>query len=222
MKVECVGFKNDSEKYEILNSLKFKNWFTEIEQEMEVSKIELQSVDWFKGKAGFIKIRVTGIHNKKEKSSVCFIRGNSVSILFVLQTEIKRYAVLVEQFRAPIGKTICECPAGMMDEENNIQSVAMKEIEEELEFSLNKDKLLFLDELYNSPGGCDEKTSLFAYIHHCTEKDIVKFQDKKTGVDSEDITVKVVPFEDFERYNKTATGIASYYKLINYKNGGRI
>ncbi len=201
----------EANKEKVLNCLKFRNWLYKTEKIIKIDSIEIQSVDMFGENVGFIKLRVKGTHDNKNINSVVFIRGDSVSILFVIKTEAKKYTALVEQLRVPAGTRVLECPAGMMDEENNIHSVALKEIEEELELSIDKSNLEFLGKVMNSPGGCDESTSMFAYEHKMTEDELKLLRNKKTGVDSEDITIRIVPFNDFLKYNKTATGVASYF-----------
>jgi hypothetical protein len=49
---------------------------------------------------------------------IVFARGGAVAILMLLECEDQKYAVLTEQARVPVGRTILELPAGMLDDDD--------------------------------------------------------------------------------------------------------
>jgi ADP-sugar diphosphatase len=49
---------------------------------------------------------------------IVFARGGAVAILMLLECEGQKYAVLTEQARVPVGRTILELPAGMLDDDD--------------------------------------------------------------------------------------------------------
>jgi len=70
-------------------------------------------------------------------------------------------AVLVRQYRAPLGTEILEIPAGKRDVEDEPPEVtAGRELAEEV--GLAAEHIEFLCEFYNSPGFCDEHS--YAYL----------------------------------------------------------
>jgi ADP-ribose pyrophosphatase len=126
----------------------------------------------------------------KEIARLNFNRGNTVAIL--LYNPKTQSVILVKQFRYPayVGNGpgwLIECVAGIIDDGET--SVAKKEVFEETGFKV--DKLIYLTQIYPSPGGCSEKISL--YLAHVEAKDKVK-DGSHMGVGNEDICVIDVPF----------------------------
>ncbi|GJQ57475.1 MAG: NUDIX hydrolase [Candidatus Scalindua sp. AMX11] len=119
-----------------------------------------------------------------------FNRGNTVAIL--LYNPKTQSIVLVKQFRYPayVGNGpgwLIECVAGIID--NGEIAVAKKEVLEETGFKV--DKLIYLTQIYPSPGGCSEKISL--YLAYVDANDKVK-EGNHMGVGNEDICVVTLPF----------------------------
>ena len=68
--------------------------------------------------------------------------------------------ILVRQFRAAVGRSLLEVPAGKRDVEGEApETTAARELEEEI--GQSPGRLRKLCEFYNSPGFCDEYTYLF-------------------------------------------------------------
>jgi ADP-ribose pyrophosphatase len=65
----------------------------------------------------------------------------------------------VEQFRAPIGKTLLEIPAGKLEVGETPEACAHRELGEETGFMAKQ--LVHLFEFYTSPGFSNEKIHLF-------------------------------------------------------------
>lgn len=216
MKIVWEKELTEEQKEEIINSNKFKNWYEKAKEEFNIESINIQSVDFFGNKVGFIKLKAE-IKDKEGHRipGITFIRGNSVSVMLnIKNTDTNEdYVALVVQGRVPIATANCfESPAGMMDEEENIVGVAIKEVEEELHMKIEAKNLIPLTEVYTSPGGQDEKISIFAYEHKMTQKEIDLLNGKRTGEEgsNEKIKVKIIPLKDFLKYNKSAAGQLAY------------
>jgi hypothetical protein len=96
-----------------LDSEVFKTWCKRCEVEkdgkrIELDSVEIQNVDMFGPRVGFLKIRadstlVDGItHHKHRLPGICFLRGGSVTILVALiceELDGQVFSVLVDQPR---------------------------------------------------------------------------------------------------------------------------
>jgi len=66
---------------------------------------------------------------------------DAVAILAVLRSETNAFkpsTVIIEQFRPPVGKFVVELPAGLIDEGENAEETAIRELEEETGFKGSK------------------------------------------------------------------------------------
>jgi len=119
---------------------------------------------------------------------------------------------MTEQARIAAGSlSFMEIPAGMVDDERNISSAAVREIEEEVGITLNAESLLDMTELvvkdhkenirnamYPSPGGCDEFISIFLWEKEMERLDIENLKDRLGGerAEAENITVRLLKYEE--------------------------
>lgn len=212
---------SDEVKAAVLESQKFNDWFVKANSEFILTSINIQSVDMFgSNRVGFIKLKAEITDKEGHRlPGIVFIRGNSVSVLFVINNTDtgEEYCALVTQGRVPIAKAECfESPAGMMDEEKNVSGVAIKEVEEELHMNIDSDGLEFLCDAYTSPGGQDEKIDLYFYKHYMTAAEIAELNGRITGEEgsNEKIKVKVVPLNEFLNYNRSAAGQLAYRTYV--------
>lgn len=219
IKFSCV--LTEEQKAVVLKSNKFLDWYEDAIENFEIKSIDIQSVDFFGSKIGFIKLKAD-VYDKQGRRipGICFLRGEAVSILFIIKNKETGdlFSALVCQGRVPVAvSNLYESPAGMMDEERNLTGVAIKEVEEELHIDIDEDRLEFLTSVYTSPGGQDERISIYSYIHEMSSEEIEKLDGKETGEEgsNEVIKVKIVPFSDFLDYNKTACGQLAY---LTYKS----
>ncbi len=67
--------------------------------------------------------------------------------------------ILVKQFRYPLQEFLYELPAGKLDEGEDPQSCAARELKEETGYSSNQ--LEMLGSIYTTPGFCTEELFLF-------------------------------------------------------------
>jgi 8-oxo-dGTP pyrophosphatase MutT (NUDIX family) len=113
----------------------------------------------------------------------------------------KKYVLLCEQHRLPIGKKAKEIPAGMMDADGNIISVALKEVKEETGFNIcHVDELQSLGPYYASPGGLDEEIYLFAWTTVVSAMVFEEKQNQMYGLaeENEEIKLSFVELEEFK------------------------
>lgn len=100
-------------------------------------------------------------------------------------------ALLVRQYRAPIGGEVLELPAGKRDVAGEPTEVtAERELVEEV--GRRPGKLELLAEFYNSPGFCDEHTWLYLAT------DLTEVPDDRQGVEEQAMTVHEVPLSTID------------------------
>lgn len=165
----------------------FREWCEEIDENLDVRGLTVQSVDYFGARIGFLKFSAEAyskIHGQRVPGIV-FMRGGSVGVLPVLIDEktAEKYIVLTEQARVPVGKaSFLEIPAGMLDENGDVVGVAVQEMAEETGISLKRSDLCSLGSYYTSPGGSDELLSLY-YTERSVSKDFLEnLAGRLTGV----------------------------------------
>lgn len=183
-----------------------------------LQKIEIQAVDWFGKRIGFIKFKAVVQNGKKEwLPGGVFMRGGSVAMLMILRPKDardERWVIMTEQARIPAGSLLFrEIPAGMIDDAGNIVSAAMKEIREETGLIIPADELIDMTKLalqsvqtsenlqaaiYPTPGGSDEFIPIFLWEKEMERHEIEEMKDKLTGerAKGEKIKVKLCNYED--------------------------
>jgi len=217
-------FKRWLERCEIITD---KNKYTNIKG------VEIQSVDMFgPHRVGFLKIKADaylifeGKEIPKPVPGIALLRGDSVGMLVVLCCDDgKKYTLLVEQTRIPIGGTsILEMPAGMIDNDS-VRHAAVKEMEEECGIKLEKSDLTSLMEnkMLPSPGGCDEAIDLFYVEKKITEKELKEMQGRIHGEshEGEHIQLRVVPYDEAWKQtgdSKLLCAMFLYEKVISGKS----
>ena len=189
---------------------KMIDWVNKLDKtQMQIKSIAVTDIDWFAAnpdpvKLGFVKVSVDAIDlrtNKKIMSNIAFIRGDSVAILIVVKVkptasheddEATEYVLLCEQMRLPTGGRRKEICAGMVDANGNINSVVLKEVEEETGFKIkNTNELFSLGSIYPSQGGCDEEVFLYAWTTTITEKEFIEKSTKIHGNEDEGEEIKL-------------------------------
>ena len=95
-------------------------------------------------------------------------------------------AVMVRQFRAAIGSSLLEVPAGKRDVDGEPPHLtAARELAEEV--GLAAGRLDLLARFYNSPGFCDEFTYLYL------ARDLTAVPDDRQGEEEEAMSIEHVP-----------------------------
>lgn len=135
-------------------------------------------------KGRFLKIHKYTIQNSKDQSEAiyeCMERSDSVCAV-VFNKETEKY-LFVQQFRVGAKKEMIELVAGMVEKnDTSLEDCIIREIAEELGYSVKKEDVRFLYSFYTSPGASSEKMHLF-YVE--TDQKI----SGGGGVDDEDIKV---------------------------------
>jgi len=200
-----ISLVKQNEMEALKNSEKFLNWAKKISRmDIVIKEITVLKVHMFGSQLGFAHINVDATTNDgKFIPGITFIRGDSVFMLSILEEEetgIEWY-VLTYQPRIAVGSYIFEIPAGMIDDDSGeVSSVALKELIEEVGSELQpmKSDLKLLDSgTATTPGALDETGKIFVFKKVLPAKTIASINNKRSGLDDEDITVKLVKKEDF-------------------------
>jgi len=135
---------------------------------------------------------------------ICFLKGEVVTVLVCLidRHTREKHLLLVRQRRIAEGGLTYEHPAGMVDNTQTPQEVAVREIFEETGLSVAGDRLtpVFHDRrLFPSTGTSDECMYLFFTELELDREEIMAISNRETGVDDEHITTLVLPFEEAHR-----------------------
>lgn len=135
---------------------------------------------------------------------ICFLKGEVVTVLVCLidRSTREKYLLLVRQRRIAEGALTYEHPAGMVDNTQTPSEVAVREIFEETGISIDENQLravLNNRRLFPSTGTSDECMYLFFTELELEREEIRALDELKTGVDDENITTLVLPFEEAHR-----------------------
>eukprot|EP01086_Lenisia_limosa_P007375 TRINITY_DN27054_c0_g1_i1.p1 TRINITY_DN27054_c0_g1~~TRINITY_DN27054_c0_g1_i1.p1 ORF type:complete len:257 (+),score=59.72 TRINITY_DN27054_c0_g1_i1:177-947(+) len=211
----------------IVDSANFLNWVRNMEKEqrLHLESVQIQSVDMFGPRPGFVKFTTRVLESASLKSApipgIVFMRGGSVAILVILECDGQKFTVVTRQPRIPIGSfDMIEIPAGMLDGSGHFTGVAAKELEEETGIKIDASELIDLTKMaygnkypgmYPSPGGCDEIIRLFAYKTSVTKAKLDELKGKCTGVieEGERITVDVLPLQDLWKVTSDSKALSA-------------
>jgi ADP-ribose pyrophosphatase len=145
-------------------------------------------------------------------------RTRGISAAVILAIDDDRHALLVEQYRVPLGRRCLELPAGLIGDDGADEApelAAARELEEETGY--RAETLVSLGEYYSSPGMVSESFTLIR------ASGLTKVSDGG-GVDGEDITVHRVPLVDIATFvaAKRAEGVAIDVRLLMLLGPGLI
>ncbi|XP_057854217.2 nudix hydrolase 14, chloroplastic isoform X3 [Cryptomeria japonica] len=213
------------------DSILFKQWEKNMQSERGIlmlnrcslNKVLIQGVDMFGERVGFLKFKAEVVDKEtgSKLPGIVFARGGAVAVLMILDCGRESFVVLTEQARVPVGKTILELPAGMLDDDKgDFVGTAAREVEEETGIHVNLKDLVnltaFLDpstgnKMFPSPGGCDEEISLLLYRTHVKKEVIDALHGQETGLrdHGELIKLHVVPYTTLWRVTADAKALAA-------------
>lgn len=206
-----------------------KNWIQNVSPEFySLNNIEVQSMDVFHDKVHFLKIKVSVVQPVVGAHDVIvFLRGDAVVLLAVIVFESKKYVLLVNQTRLPIGTMLHEFVAGMLDGEVDARKVMFREVQEEAMLTsvvgISEDDIIPLfdgKKILSSPGIMDEGLYPFYLEKEITDPAVfAKLQGLQGGLaeENEHITVSLVPFTDVLKYCNDAKTLATLY-LYEHRN----
>jgi ADP-ribose pyrophosphatase len=123
-------------------------------------------------------------------------RCNCDGAVVILSMTDQKEVVLIEQFRAPVGKKIIEFPAGLVGDSGSSEEfevAALRELEEETGYTA--EKVTFLTIGPTAPG---LSTELIAFVL----AEGLRKVSAGGGVESESIIIHEVPIDDLENWLK--------------------
>lgn len=100
--------------------------------------------------------------------------------------------VFVEQYRKPLEKSLVEIPAGKLEEGENPEAAAIRELEEETGYTTNE--LSLVTSFYTSPGFADELITI--YITDTIEK----MTEHVAGDDDEFVEIIELTLDEAKQY----------------------
>lgn len=221
-----------SELRKAFDSILFKQWINNMKSETGIlalddrcclKKVLIQSLDMFGERVGFLKFKAEVVDKAtgSKLPGIVFARGGAVAILMVLECDGESYVVLTEQARVPVGRTILELPAGMLDDDRgDFVGTAAREVKEETGIHISSGDLVnltaFLDpstgnKMFPSPGGSDEEISLLLYKGHVKKEVVEALRGRETGLRShgELIKLHIVPYKTLWRVTADSKALAA-------------
>ena len=120
---------------------------------MDLTEERLDSREVFRGHIVTLTVDQVRLPNGGQAAREVARHPDGVAVLAL--DEAGR-AVLVTQYRYPLGRTLLEIPAGKLDGGEEPRAGALRELEEEA--GVRPDELTELGAVYVSPGFCDEKS----------------------------------------------------------------
>ena len=97
--------------------------------------------------------------NSKSWECVRRINGNgAASIIATVENNGEAHLVVVKQFRPPVGASVLELPAGLIDSDESVATTALRELAEET--GCIGEPIEVGPFVHNSPGLSDEKTAV--------------------------------------------------------------
>lgn len=214
----------------------FQDWVQKVEADpiLFIKEIEVQSVDMFGPRVGFVKFRssavidVGGSDGVISVPGIVFMRGGAIGVLLILECDGEEFTVLTRQARVPIGShNFPEIPAGMLDGNGNFKGVAAQEIAEECDIQLHESELIDMtqmvwarfDGMYPSAGGCDEFIRLFVCRRVVDIKYMAALEGRLTGLleEGERITLELVKLSEVWQRTpdcKALSALALYERLV--------
>ncbi|CAG8467518.1 13791_t:CDS:2, partial [Racocetra fulgida] len=207
---------------EVASVLKFKpfeewlstlsnNVLTADKKELEINKIEIQNVDFFGSRIGFVKFKVDAklIENGRNVPGIVFMDPNNQilkeHVVITYQPRLPVPSFNFPEIPAGIIRIVCrlyiECipictplsitEIGMLDGSGNFTGKASEEIKEETGIEIRDQDLIDLTELaygnkfrgaYPSPGGCDEFLRLCLCIKEMDHGEVKSLEGKLCGI----------------------------------------
>ena len=114
-------------------------------------------IKWpFVGKVLSIRQEIVEIQNKKKKTWEIVQRPDAVVLLPIISDE---KLLMIKQFRRATNKIFLELPAGVLEDDESLESCAQRELQEETGYFAKK--MISFGMMYSSPGFCTEKLYLF-------------------------------------------------------------
>ena len=203
----CVFSKNSTitnDKIELFcNSNIFDKYISSIKEkkDIEINSIELLDI-FCPGKNplfAYIKADLVSKKSRKPIPGYSFLRPDSCAILvFAHDEDDNIYLPMVRQIRANGGGFVNELIAGCVDE-GTFSSAALKECNEEANFSFTSNDLTLLGTQDPTIGGTREKIGMFYTKIYISKEDIEERKNKIYGLEVENEYIHLI-FPKIEEY----------------------
>lgn len=155
-----------------------------------------------------LNLRVDTVHSANGVESHREIIEHAKSVV-VIPFKDENTIYMIRQYRKAVDSILIEFPAGLVDSGENSENAAIRELQEEIGFSARE--LLYLGQVYTSPGFTDEKVDIFV-ARDLYESKLEADEDESIEV----IEVKIDELEDLVRsfnIKNASTLIAALYTL---------
>lgn len=116
--------------------------------------IESKSV--FTGNIVEVKQDIISLPNGKTTGREIVVRGEATAVVPI---DEENNVILVKQYRHPMGAISLEIPAGMLEEGEDLEVCALRELEEET--ALKGNKITHISSFYPTLGFCTERIHLY-------------------------------------------------------------
>lgn len=171
-----------------------------LEETAKFHGIEIEDLNLFRpNRIGFLKFRLDARWKEDgaKMPGIVFMRGDAVAVLLVLHSEAgadEPFVVMVQQPRIPVASmAFLELPAGMVDDDLNFHSVALKELKEECGIEIRAQEMIPLGarEYAVSPGGSDEFLGLYLVEKTVSQQELQELEGRLGGLREEGERIKV-------------------------------
>lgn len=194
----------------VCKSPKFIKWLNEFNlEEIDMTEFIITDVNFFgpvhPNRLGFVKGygKACDKITKDAIPAIAFLRGGAIAVLIVVKVKEtgKLHVLLCSQLRFPVGRSMMEACAGMIDNRTkNVIGVVFDEVRQETGFILTEESLMDLGKIFPSPGGCDEYIQLYAWETEISEEE---FHEKQRNVYGEGAHERIkLTFHDFEEFDQ--------------------
>jgi hypothetical protein len=215
---------------------KFNRWYQPcLGNKIQIRSVCIDAVTMFGPNIGFLFFTASAFDEENNPiPGTVFLRGDSVCCLLIIKevsdgsenpsgssssggggsdmdatspaSSPKYYMVVVEEIKLPMGRAICQTPAGMLDGSYNMKGKMIDEIKEETGITISNNTahyksipsgemplntLIEFDEFIPSQGGCDEKIKVFSYACERTTSEMAVINQSIQGVGKEFEKIRV-------------------------------
>lgn len=210
---------------EIAQSARFQRWIATFKSGVRIQSIS-EEWAWVSKEKGLIfglfYIQYTD-ETGNGRGEIVFFRSDAEAVLIEVEDTKtgRKYIILVEQIRIPAGGKMLEIPAGSLEENEDFLENAVREVQEEVGINVAVNQLIPLGVYYFSPGACNERIGLFYCKIRLSPDKIMSLKNRLAGLreHGENITVKLVPVEEFDRLDIRDAKTKLAYELYLKERG---
>ena len=109
----------------------------------------------YQGRIITVKKLIVELENKQQVIREFVHHQQAVAMIPLINNQI----IFVKQFRIGAGESLLEIPAGLIENNEDKENTAIRELQEEIGYKSNK--ITFMGSYYLSPGYCDELIHLY-------------------------------------------------------------